>query len=213
MVDDGCHACRPQRLRDVVPPAFTYCHDNEERVHEFPNSGTRIGLPGREAHEIALPLVGILCRFMESIPRPQFPRFPLQGSNSMPIALPCPKCKAKLKGPDQLVGHTLKCPGCGTMVTIPASAIVSPPPPTPQSRQPHQDREQSRCRLHPAHATRRRQYPVAAARHAAPAKGTAGRKKTVEPPSLFDLPDDIGFKDDPAPPPPPPKPEQKKAPA
>ena len=46
----------------------------------------------------------------------------------MAIALPCPKCKAKLKGPDQLVGRTLKCPGCGTPVLITANAIVPAPP-------------------------------------------------------------------------------------
>src|SRR5579862_8349544 len=46
----------------------------------------------------------------------------------MPIATLCPKCKAKLKGPDALVGHTLKCPGCGTPVTITAAALVPLPP-------------------------------------------------------------------------------------
>jgi len=42
----------------------------------------------------------------------------------MPIATFCPKCKAKLKGPDALIGHTLNCPGCGTPVTITAAALV-----------------------------------------------------------------------------------------
>jgi hypothetical protein len=48
----------------------------------------------------------------------------------MPIATRCPKCKAKLKGPDNLVGHTLKCPGCGTPVAITAEFLV--PPATPR---------------------------------------------------------------------------------
>jgi hypothetical protein len=42
----------------------------------------------------------------------------------MPIATRCPHCKAKLKGPDKLVGHTLKCPGCGAPVLITADFLV-----------------------------------------------------------------------------------------
>jgi hypothetical protein len=42
----------------------------------------------------------------------------------MPVSTRCPKCKARLKGPDNLVGHTLKCPGCGTAVPITADFLV-----------------------------------------------------------------------------------------
>jgi uncharacterized Tic20 family protein len=40
----------------------------------------------------------------------------------MPIAVACPVCKAKLKGPEALIGKTVKCPGCGTPVLIQAPA-------------------------------------------------------------------------------------------
>lgn len=85
---------------------------------------------GQEALEISgcsvdgerkktLPLSSILCQIQGQIRGTLFP-FIFRGA-SMPIAMPCPQCKAKLKGPDQLVGHTLKCPGCGTPVTITAA--------------------------------------------------------------------------------------------
>lgn len=49
----------------------------------------------------------------------------------MPVATRCPRCKAKLKGPDALIGHTLKCPGCGTHVQITAESRVPPASPAP----------------------------------------------------------------------------------
>jgi hypothetical protein len=59
----------------------------------------------------------------------------------MPIATRCPQCKAKLKGPDNLVGHTLKCPRCGTHVAITAALLVpaaarQPPKPPPAAAKP-----------------------------------------------------------------------------
>jgi hypothetical protein len=57
----------------------------------------------------------------------------------MPIATHCPKCNAKLKGPDNLVGHTLKCPGCKTPVAITAASLApgaGPRPPNPPAVKP-----------------------------------------------------------------------------
>jgi uncharacterized protein len=60
----------------------------------------------------------------------------------MPITVPCPTCKAKLKAPEGLLGKTVKCPGCKTPVLIratvgatapaPAPARATPTPPAPQ---------------------------------------------------------------------------------
>jgi hypothetical protein len=108
----------------------------------------------------------------------------------MSIAMPCPRCKAKLKGPDQLVGRTVKCPGCGTPVTVTADAIVPPvsAPKPPESKE--------RAAPKPA--------PAATSK-----KADGGASTNTE------IPDDVGFKDDPAPAPPSPskKPEPPKKPA
>jgi predicted RNA-binding Zn-ribbon protein involved in translation (DUF1610 family)/uncharacterized membrane protein YeaQ/YmgE (transglycosylase-associated protein family) len=37
----------------------------------------------------------------------------------MPISFECPKCGKKLKAPDDAVGQSSRCPGCGTAVTCP----------------------------------------------------------------------------------------------
>jgi uncharacterized Tic20 family protein len=46
----------------------------------------------------------------------------------MPIAVICPRCKAKMKAPDTLVGKIVKCPGCATSVLIPAAGAPQPVP-------------------------------------------------------------------------------------
>lgn len=46
----------------------------------------------------------------------------------MPIAVICPRCKAKLKAPDTLVGKVVKCPGCATSVLIPTTGVPVPAP-------------------------------------------------------------------------------------
>ncbi|MHB1560137.1 MAG: hypothetical protein ACYC61_22020 [Isosphaeraceae bacterium] len=37
----------------------------------------------------------------------------------MPISFACPKCGKKLRAPDDAVGKSSRCPGCGTVVTCP----------------------------------------------------------------------------------------------
>ncbi len=37
----------------------------------------------------------------------------------MPISFECPQCGKKLRAPDQSVGKSSKCPGCGAIVTCP----------------------------------------------------------------------------------------------
>jgi hypothetical protein len=146
----------------------------------------------------------------------------------MAIAYFCPNCKAKLKGPDQLVGRTLKCPGCSAPVTIPASAIVAAPPAAPPPAAPPALGAGLPTPPQPikpdAGFIPRMQLdddpPVPSQPPAA--KEPVAEKKSAAPPSLLDLPDDIGFKDEPPPAPPPappklekktpPKPEQKTPP-
>ena len=45
----------------------------------------------------------------------------------------CPHCQAECDIPEQLLGHTLECPGCLNQFTIPAPQPAAPPPiaPTP----------------------------------------------------------------------------------
>jgi predicted RNA-binding Zn-ribbon protein involved in translation (DUF1610 family) len=50
----------------------------------------------------------------------------------MPISFSCPRCGKKLKAPDDAVGKTSRCPGCGTSVTCPEpvydAELVDAPP-------------------------------------------------------------------------------------
>lgn len=49
----------------------------------------------------------------------------------MAISFSCPRCGKKLKAPDNAVGKSSKCPGCGTTVTCPEpvydAELVEPP--------------------------------------------------------------------------------------
>jgi uncharacterized Tic20 family protein len=47
----------------------------------------------------------------------------------MPIVVVCPSCKAKMKAPDNLVGKTVKCPGCAALVQVKAAASAPAPAP------------------------------------------------------------------------------------
>jgi uncharacterized protein len=52
----------------------------------------------------------------------------------MPVAVVCPRCKAKMKAPDTFVGKVVKCPGCATSVLIPATPVpASAPAPASQA--------------------------------------------------------------------------------
>lgn len=39
----------------------------------------------------------------------------------MPIALACPSCASRITAPDRLAGKTVKCPKCGTAMSLPAA--------------------------------------------------------------------------------------------
>ncbi|HWG47772.1 MAG TPA: DUF4870 domain-containing protein [Gemmataceae bacterium] len=52
----------------------------------------------------------------------------------MPIAVVCPACKAKLKAPDNLIGKTVKCPGCTKPVLV--KAVAAPTTPVPAVKKP-----------------------------------------------------------------------------
>ena len=56
----------------------------------------------------------------------------------MPVVVVCPSCNAKMKAPDNLVGKTVKCPGCAALVQVkaPASASAPAPAPAPVVRKP-----------------------------------------------------------------------------
>lgn len=43
----------------------------------------------------------------------------------MPEILNCPQCERKLRVPDDLLGHAVKCPTCGVVFTAPATATES----------------------------------------------------------------------------------------
>lgn len=45
----------------------------------------------------------------------------------MPLAIVCPSCKCKLRGPDNLAGRQIKCPKCGVTIVV-ASTNKSMPP-------------------------------------------------------------------------------------
>src|SRR5262249_51646358 len=47
-------------------------------------------------------------------------RFTWWGVRFMPIPLQCEKCDKQLRVKDEFAGKKLKCPGCGTMLKIPA---------------------------------------------------------------------------------------------
>lgn len=55
----------------------------------------------------------------------------------MPILAQCGSCQKKFKAGDQLAGKKVKCPQCGSVITIPQpqppAAASSPPPPPPPS--------------------------------------------------------------------------------
>ncbi len=46
----------------------------------------------------------------------------------MPIAFGCHQCGKQLQARDEFAGRRLKCPGCGTILTIPGGAAAAPPP-------------------------------------------------------------------------------------
>src|SRR5215831_16798987 len=50
----------------------------------------------------------------------------------MPIAFGCHQCGKQLQARDEFAGRRLKCPGCGTILTIPSGAAAAPPPVAPQ---------------------------------------------------------------------------------
>jgi len=41
----------------------------------------------------------------------------------MPIEVACGKCGAKLRAPDHAVGHSAKCPTCGSQITVPSPVV------------------------------------------------------------------------------------------
>src|SRR5262245_23768191 len=46
----------------------------------------------------------------------------------MPLVIPCPSCKAKLKAPETLIGKTVKCPNCQSPIAVRAPANTPAPP-------------------------------------------------------------------------------------
>jgi uncharacterized Tic20 family protein len=46
----------------------------------------------------------------------------------MPLVIPCPSCKARLKAPENLIGKSVKCPNCQTTIAVKAPAGESPAP-------------------------------------------------------------------------------------
>lgn len=56
----------------------------------------------------------------------------------MPISILCPGCKKNLKAPDHSGGKKVKCPQCGTGITVPPpSAVEEPFPPLMPARRPN----------------------------------------------------------------------------
>jgi uncharacterized Tic20 family protein len=49
----------------------------------------------------------------------------------MPLVIPCPSCKAKLKVPETAIGKKVKCPGCQTPITVTDPAAKPAPAPAP----------------------------------------------------------------------------------
>jgi predicted Zn finger-like uncharacterized protein len=50
----------------------------------------------------------------------------------MPEIVSCPQCQRQLRVPDELLGHSVKCPSCGTTFTgATATATAPSPPPAP----------------------------------------------------------------------------------
>lgn len=54
----------------------------------------------------------------------------------MPVVVVCPSCNARMKAPDNLVGKTVKCPGCAALVQVKAPASAPAPAPAPVVRKP-----------------------------------------------------------------------------
>lgn len=46
----------------------------------------------------------------------------------MPLVIPCPSCKAKLKAPETLIGKTVKCPNCQAAIPVRAPSNTPAPP-------------------------------------------------------------------------------------
>src|SRR5262245_48270094 len=46
----------------------------------------------------------------------------------MPTIIDCPSCRRQLRVPDNLAGHLVKCPTCGTTFTAPDPAAAAPAP-------------------------------------------------------------------------------------
>ena len=49
----------------------------------------------------------------------------------MPVVVVCPSCKARMKAPDNLIGKTVKCPGCAALVQVKAAPSAPAPAPAP----------------------------------------------------------------------------------
>lgn len=45
----------------------------------------------------------------------------------MPITVACPSCRKALKAPDNAAGRKVKCPGCGSVLIIPAPQMPAAP--------------------------------------------------------------------------------------
>lgn len=48
----------------------------------------------------------------------------------------CPSCESKLRGPDNVSGHKVKCPKCGAMVVLRTHVTPNPPTQQPQPAEP-----------------------------------------------------------------------------
>src|SRR5262245_18176980 len=61
----------------------------------------------------------------------------------MPISFSCPQCGKKFKAPDNALGKSSKCPGCGSPVTCPEpiydAELVEPPPAGSGRAEPYAD--------------------------------------------------------------------------
>ena len=59
----------------------------------------------------------------------------------MPLTIPCPSCKARLKAPENLIGKAVKCPNCQTAIAVKAPAEAPAPPARPPAPPPKAPRK------------------------------------------------------------------------
>jgi uncharacterized Tic20 family protein len=111
----------------------------------------------------------------------------------MPIVIACPSCKAKLKAPDTAVGKNVKCPGCGTAMTVPAPAAAAAPA-RPQA--PVEDFDPDREDDRPRKAAAKR--PPVEEEDDRPRRGSKGRPEPEPDYEEVDSPPRRGSKDRPA---------------